>query len=71
MIAAAQAAGVPCQREILPYGGTDAGAMQLSRGGMPVCTVSIPCRNVHSACEMVDMRDIQGAKALLTAYLAE
>ena len=69
LAAAADRAGVPYQREVLPFGGTDASAMQLSRGGMPVCTISIPCRNVHSACEMVDMRDMEGAKALLTAYL--
>ena len=43
--------------------------MQQSRGGIPVGTVSIPCRYVHSACEVVDLRDVQGAKALLLAYL--
>ncbi len=69
MIAAAQAAGVPFQREVLPYGGTDAGAMQLSRGGMPVGTVSIPCRYVHSACEMIDLNDMEGAKKLLIEYV--
>ncbi len=69
MIAAAQAAGVPCQREILPYGGTDAGAMQLSRGGMPVGTLSIPCRYVHSACEMVDLRDVENGVKLLVEYV--
>lgn len=69
MIEAARAAGVPCQREILPYGGTDAGAMQLSRGGMPVGTLSIPCRYVHSACEMVDLRDVENGVKLLTEYV--
>ena len=69
MILAAQAAGVPFQREVLPYGGTDAGAMQLSRGGMPVGTVSIPCRYVHSACEMIDLNDMEGAKKLLIEYV--
>ena len=69
LFAAAKRAKVACQREVLPYGGTDAAAMQLSRGGTPVCTVSIPCRNVHSACEIVDLRDIEGAKKVLLAYL--
>ena len=69
LFAAARRAKVACQREVLPYGGTDAAAMQLSRGGTPVCTVSIPCRNVHSACEIVDLRDIEGAKKVLLAYL--
>jgi putative aminopeptidase FrvX len=69
LFAAAKRAKVACQREVLPFGGTDAGAMQLTRGGMPVCTISIPCRNVHSACEIVDLRDMEGAKKVLTAYL--
>ena len=34
-----------------------------------VCTLSIPCRNVHSACEVIDLRDVDGGKKLLLAYL--
>ena len=62
-------AGVKTQREVLPFGGTDASAMQTSRGGIPVCTISIPCRYVHSACEVIDMRDMDAALKLLTTYL--
>jgi tetrahedral aminopeptidase len=69
LLAAGKAAGVACQREVLPYGGTDAGAMQLSRGGMPVGTLSIPCRYVHSACELIDLRDVDGALKLLREYV--
>ncbi|NLI22481.1 MAG: M42 family metallopeptidase [Clostridiales bacterium] len=70
LLAAADRAGVACQREVLPHGGTDAGAMQRTRGGMPVCTVSIPCRNVHSSCEIVDLTDMDGALRVLLSYLA-
>ena len=69
LLAAGEKAGVKTQREVLPYGGTDALAMQQTKGGMPVGTVSIPCRYVHSACEVVDLRDVEGAKALMLAYL--
>ena len=69
LLACGEAAGVKTQREVLPFGGTDAGAMQTSRGGIPVCTISIPCRYVHSACETIDMRDMDAALKLLTAYL--
>ncbi len=69
LLACGEAAGVKTQREVLPFGGTDAGAMQTSRGGIPVCTISIPCRYVHSACEVIDMRDMDAALKLLTAYL--
>ncbi|MEA5014033.1 MAG: M42 family metallopeptidase [Candidatus Limiplasma sp.] len=71
LLAAGEKAGVKTQREVLPYGGTDALAMQQTKGGMPVGTVSIPCRYVHSACEVVDLRDVEGAKALMLAYLRD
>ncbi len=70
LLAAGEKAGVKTQREVLPYGGTDAGAMQLSRGGIPVCTLSLPCRYVHSACEVIDMRDMDAGLKLLQAYFA-
>lgn len=70
LLSAGERAGVKTQREVLPFGGTDASAIQLSRGGVRVCTVSIPCRYVHSACEVIDLRDVQAAKALLLSYLA-
>ena len=62
-------AGVKTQREVLPFGGTDAGAMQLSRGGIPVCTLSVPCRYVHSACEVIDLRDMEAGLQVLKTYL--
>ena len=68
LLAAGAQAGVKTQREVLPFGGTDASAMQTSRGGIPVCTLSIPCRYVHSACEVVDLRDVEGGVALLKTY---
>ena len=68
LIACGEKAGVKTQREVLPYGGTDAGAMQTSRGGIPVCTISIPCRYVHSACETIDMRDMDAGLKLLQTY---
>lgn len=68
LLAAGGQAGVKTQREVLPFGGTDASAMQTSRGGIPVCTLSIPCRYVHSACEVVDLRDVEGGVKLLNQY---
>lgn len=69
LLAAAERVGAPAQREVLPFGGTDASSIQLTRGGVKVCTVSIPCRYVHSACEVIDLRDVAAAKALLLEYL--
>ena len=59
------------QMEILPRGGTDAGAMQRMRAGIPVITFSIPTRYIHTSIELVDKRDVQGAVRLLTAFLED
>ena len=69
LLSAGQRAGVKTQREVLPYGGTDASAMQVTRGGVKAGTISIPCRYVHSACEVIDLRDVEAACELLKAYL--
>lgn len=69
LLDAGRKAKVKTQREVLPFGATDAMSIQQSRGGVPVGTVSIPCRYVHSACEVVDLRDVLAAKKLLITYL--
>ncbi len=69
LIAAAERIGAPYQREVLPFGGTDGAAIQHSRGGVPTGTLSIPCRYVHSACEAVDLRDLDSALRILTEFV--
>ena len=65
----AEAEGIPYQLEVLPFGGTDAGAMQLARAGVPAGTLSIPTRYAHTPGEMVDAGDLEGAVRLLVAML--
>lgn len=60
---------IPYQLEILPRGGTDAGAMQLSRGGVVAITISLPTRYVHTVNETSAISDIQAGIALLAAYM--
>jgi putative aminopeptidase FrvX len=67
--AAAQAADVPVQREILTGGSTDAAAIQLSRAGVRAAGLSIPCRYIHSTSETVDLNDVEGTVKLLVALL--
>jgi endoglucanase len=59
------------QLEILPRGGTDAGAMQRVRAGVPVVTLSVPTRYIHTSIELVDKQDIQAAVNLLAAFIEE
>lgn len=67
MLDAAQENGIPIQREILPFGGTDADAIQSTKGGVPSGAISIPCRYTHSAAETIDLRDVQAALDLALA----
>jgi putative aminopeptidase FrvX len=67
----AEAGNIPYQMEILPRGGTDAGATQRSRGGNAAITLSIPTRYVHTVNEMANLDDIQACIDLLAAFLKD
>jgi len=62
---------IPYQLEILPRGGTDAGAMQQARAGSAAITISVPTRYVHTVNEMAAIDDIAGAINLLARFLEE
>jgi putative aminopeptidase FrvX len=55
------------QLEVLTAGGTDAGAIHLTKSGVPTGSISIPCRYLHSVSEMVDKKDVADCVSLLTA----
>ncbi len=60
---------IPHQLSILTRGGTDAAALQRSRGGTRAFTISVPCRNIHTVTEACHKRDLQAAIDLLAAWL--
>ncbi len=59
------------QMEILPRGGTDAGGIQTSQAGVPVATLSVPCRYVHTVNEMVNQKDLEATIDLLASFLSK
>ncbi|MCL0048768.1 M42 family metallopeptidase [Dehalococcoidia bacterium] len=65
----AEEKGIKYQMEVLPRGGTDAGALQLTREGAAAATISIPTRYIHSVVESAHKKDIQAAIDLLAAFL--
>ena len=65
MIDQAKKNNIPYQLEVLEYGGTDSGAIHLTRGGVPSGVLSIPTRYLHSNCEMVYISDIVNSIELL------
>lgn len=69
--ATAETHSIKHQMEILPRGGTDAGAMQRSRGGNASITLSIPTRYIHTVNEMVSRNDVTAAATLLARYIED
>ena len=67
----AEQRGIEWQPEILPRGGTDAGAMQRIRAGVPVATLSIPTRYLHTTVELANKTDVEATVKLLTAFIEE
>ncbi len=69
LVKLAEEKAIPYQLEILPRGGTDAGAIQLAREGAAVVTLSVPTRYVHTVVEAAHTKDIEAAIQLLAAFL--
>ena len=59
---------IPCQRDVIIGGGTDAGAIHLTREGVLTGGISIPCRYIHSPVEMVEKSDVSAAAHLIAAF---
>ncbi len=57
--------------QIGPYGGasgTDANAMQVSRGGMATGLVGVPIRYMHTPCETLSLKDVEDCARLMAGY---
>jgi endoglucanase len=69
MVKVAAQKRLPYQLEILEAGTTDARAIQVTRAGVLVGCISVPCRYIHSPSEMVDTGDVQNAVNLMLELL--
>jgi tetrahedral aminopeptidase len=56
--------GIPHQFKQPNIGGTDAGAIQRTRGGVPSITVAVPARYIHSPAAIMDLNDFDATLAL-------
>ncbi len=68
---AAARAGVAWQRKLPPYGGTDAGAIALSRGGVPTAVLSVPTRYIHTPVSVLNLGDLEATLQLALAWLQD
>jgi len=65
----AQEGAINYQYEILEMGGTDSGAIHVSRGGVPSGVISIATRHIHTSNEMCAISDIEDCIALTVKVL--
>ncbi|SNX55430.1 M42 family metallopeptidase [Thermoanaerobacterium sp. RBIITD] len=65
MVDIAKKYSIPYQMEILELGGTDAGSIHMTKGGIPSGVISIPTRYVHSISEEIDINDVNASIELL------
>jgi tetrahedral aminopeptidase len=66
----AESAGIPYQYRQPGGGGTDAGVIHKTRGGIPSVSVSVPSRYAHSAMGIARLDDWANTLRLLTAALS-
>lgn len=59
---------IPVQRDIMRGGGTDAGAMLTTCGGVITGGISVPCRYIHTPSEMADLADAAACVRLVRAF---
>lgn len=65
----ARQAGLPIQYRRQTTAGTNAGAIHLSRGGVPTANLALPCRYFHSGTSLIDRGDYDAALALSIRFL--
>lgn len=69
LVRAAQENGIPYQYKRMIAGGTDAGAIQLSRAGVPVVTMAVPVRYLHAPICLMNLTDYNHTVQLAVAAL--
>lgn len=69
MVKAAKDKKIPYQLEILERGGTDSGAIHLTKEGIPSGVISVPTRYVHSPSETIAKNDVNNCISLLLSII--
>ncbi len=63
--------GIPVQTKTVVAGGNDAGAIHKAGAGVQVLTVNVPCRYIHSASSVADLRDYDSVLKLTRLLIGE
>lgn len=60
---------IPFQFKQVPVGGTDAGAIHLTKAGVPSGTVAVPCRYIHGPASILHVDDLRNTIQLVTEFV--
>jgi endoglucanase len=66
---AAETESIPYQFKKIPSGGTDAGAIHLTKAGVPSGTVATPCRYIHGPAAVTHVEDLENTIRLVKAFV--
>jgi endoglucanase len=69
LVDTAEAEGIPHQFKQPGVGGTDAGAIHLSKAGVPSVAAAVPCRYIHAPVSMLSLNDFDNLVSLMKAAL--
>ncbi len=62
---------IPYQNKLTSNGGNDSRQIQTGASGCRVCSVSLPCRYIHSPVSVADMNDYKSMKNLILKVLKD
>ncbi|HIH89568.1 TPA: M42 family metallopeptidase [Candidatus Bathyarchaeota archaeon] len=69
IVEAAEAGKIPYQFKKIPSGGTDAGSIHLTKGGIPSGTIAVPCRYIHGPAAITTTEDVENTIKLVKAFV--
>lgn len=69
LVKAGKEKSIPFQFKKVPMGATDAGAIHLTRAGVPSGTVAVPCRYIHGPASIIHIDDLKNTIRLATEFV--
>ncbi len=60
--------GIKYQYEVLTFGGCDAGAVHITKGGTVTGALSVPTRHIHTPSETISVSDVDALISLLVKF---
>jgi endoglucanase len=69
LVRGAKGKRIPYQFKKVPMGGTDAGAIHLTKAGVPSGTVAVPCRYIHGPAAVTHVDDLKNTVAIVKEFV--